>query len=209
MKTLESINTNPNTAVCQLGMLPGIYEQLSLTGDVLEFGTFTGKSTVLLASEMPSKKIYTIDHFLGLEQTKKAPIGDWYEGAFAIGRPEYVNEETVPQTVEELKAKLAAFFNIQLIESDVHKLEHPDTYGIGEVGLVNVDVDIYEPTVSALEFLTKCKWNRIFIRFDDWHGDEPNFYEHERLAFAEWIVKYQYDYEITHGGFIGGVIVTR
>jgi hypothetical protein len=111
--------------------------------------------------------------------------------------------------VEELKAKLAAFSNIQLIESDVHKLEHPDTYGIGEIGLVNIDVDIYEPTVSALEFLTKCKWNNIFIRFDDWHGDEPNFYEHERLAFAEWIVKYQYDYQITHGGFIGGVIVTR
>jgi hypothetical protein len=208
-KSLESINTNPNTNVCNLTLLPEIYNMLGLTGDVLEFGTFTGNSTVHLASRMPHKKVYTIDHFLGLEQTTKAPIGDWYEGAFAIGRPEYAHEAHVPQTVEALKAKLAAYSNIQLIESDVHKLEHPDTYGIGEVGLVNVDVDIYEPTVSALEFLTKCKWDRIFIRFDDWHGDEPEYYEHERLAFAEWIVKYQYNYQITHGGFIGGVIVNR
>lgn len=208
-KTLESINTNPNPYVCDLTLLPQIYKDLQLEGDVLEFGTFTGQSSIHLASRMPEQKVYTIDHFLGLEQTTKAPIGDWYEGAFALGRPEYAHESNVPKSVEELKAKIGVYSNIHLIESDVHKLEHPSTYNLGKIGLVNVDVDIYEPTVSSLEFLSKCEWDRLFIRFDDWHGDEPQYYEHERLAFAEWIVKYQYNYQVVYGGFIGGVIVNK
>jgi len=206
---IETINTNPNSKVCNLELLPDIYNILQLTGDVLEFGTFTGNSSIHLAQQMPEQKIYTIDHFLGLEQTNKLAVNDWYEGAFALGRPEYASESNVPKSVEELKQKISPYKNLQLIESDVHKLEHPDNYGIGEIGLVNVDVDIYEPTVSSLEFLSKCKWNRIFIRFDDWHGDEPGYYEHERLAFVEWVTKYDYTYQITYGGYIGGVIVSR
>jgi len=206
---IEIINTNPNSNKCNLELLPGIYKQLQLTGDVLEFGTFTGNSSIHLAQQMPEQKIYTIDHFLGLEQTNKSVVNDWYEGAFALGRPEYASVNNVPKSVEELKQKISPYKNLQLIESDVHKLEHPDTYGIGQIGLVNVDVDIYEPTVSSLEFLSKCKWNMIFIRFDDWHGDEPGYYEHERLAFVEWVTKYDYTYEITYGGYIGGVIVSR
>ena len=206
---VESINTNPNSNRCDLHLLPDIYNTLQLTGDVLEFGTFTGNSSIHLAQTMPNHKIYTIDHFLGLEQTNKARVSDWYEGAFALGRPEYMDQNSIPKSVEELKQKISPYKNLQLIESDVHKLEHHDNYGIGQIGLVNIDVDIYEPTVSSLEFLTKCKWERIFIRFDDWHGDEPEFYEHERLAFAEWVTKYGYQYQITHGGYIGGVIVSR
>ena len=96
-----------------------------------------------------------------------------------------------------------------MIISDVHKLTDPKDYNIGKIALVNIDVDIYEPTVSSLEFVTKCEWNEIFIRFDDWHGGEPEYDEHERLAFIEWINKYGYKYEITHGGLIGGVYVKR
>lgn len=206
---IKSINTNPNLNACDLHLLPDIYNTLQLVGDVLEFGTFTGNSSIHLAQRMPEQKIYTIDHFLGLEQTNKTAVEYWYEGAFALGRPEYANENNVPKSVEELKQKISPYKNLQLIESDIHKLNHPDSYGIGQIGLVNIDVDIYEPTVSSLEFLTKCKWERIFIRFDDWHGDKPEYYEHERLAFAEWITKYKYQYQITHGGYIGGVVVSR
>jgi len=205
----QLINTNPNSKTCELQLLPYIYEVLQLTGNVLEFGTFTGNSSIHLAQKMPNQKIYTIDHFLGLEQTNKAVVEDWYEGAFALGRPEYIDIDNVPKSVEELKQKISPYKNLQLIESDVHKLEHPDSYGIEQIGLVNIDVDIYEPTVSSLEFLTKCKWKEVFIRFDDWHGNETEYYEHERLAFVEWVTKYSYNYYIVYGGMIGGVFVSR
>ena len=203
------IDTNPNNDVCNIEKLPSIYADLKLSGNVLEFGTFTGRSAIFLAEAFSDKSIYTIDHFQGLEQSTKTPIQDWYEGAFALGRDEYKDINNVPKSVMELRQRIAPHTNIQLIEEDIHKLELPYSYGIGKIGLVNVDVDIYEPTVSALEFLTKCEWDNIFIRFDDWHGTEPEYYEHERLAFVEWIEKYSYDYEITHGGYIGGVHVKR
>lgn len=203
------INTSPNTKVCDLSFLPTIYNQLSLTGDILEFGTFTGKSSMYLASSMPDKKIYTIDHFLGLEQTKKKPIEDWIEGTFALGRQDYLDNPDVPNTVKELKDKIGIYSNITLIESDIHKLNHPNFYNLGKIGMVNIDVDIYEPTVSSLEFVSKCNWDIIFMRFDDWHGNEYEYDEHERLAFIEWIEKYGYKYHITQGGYVGGVIVLK
>jgi hypothetical protein len=46
-------------------------KKYNLVGDVLEFGTFTGGSTKELASSFPDKKVFTIDHFMGLEETKK------------------------------------------------------------------------------------------------------------------------------------------
>ena len=94
--------------------------------------------------------------------------------------------------MEEALLKLSPYPNITMIISDVHKLTDPKDYNIGKIALVNIDVDIYEPTVSSLEFVTKCEWNEIFIRFDDWHGGEPEYDEHERLAFIEWINKYGY-----------------
>jgi len=52
-------------------------------------------------------------------------------------------------------------------------------------------------------------WNNLFIRFDDWHGGETEYDNHERLAFTQWIEKYNFNYTNTHGGYIGGVLVSR
>jgi hypothetical protein len=93
--------------------------------------------------------------------------------------------------------------------SDIHKLTEPKDYNIGKIAICNVDVDIYEPTVSSLEFLSKCEWSEVFIRFDDWHGGEPDYDQHERLAFSEWIEKYNYQYEVVYGGVYGGAIIKR
>jgi hypothetical protein len=185
-------------------------QKYNLVGDVIEFGTFSCESALSLASELPDKKIYTIDHFLGLEESNKVlpSSSNWTEGQFALGHPDY-QAGHIPNNIEEAKQKLLTKDNIHLILSDVHDLTHPNDYGIGRLAAANVDVDIYEPTVSSLEFLTKCEWNEIFIRFDDWHGNEVEYDEHERLAFTEWIEKYNYKFDITHGGYIGGVYVKR
>ena len=207
------INTSPNNSRCELDNIKNFVssKNLNLIGEVLEFGTFTGKSTIKLARMFPDKKIFTIDHFEGLEKTNKGiPLGsDWHERAFSIYNPLYSNNSDVPKSIDELRQRFSPHSNIQLIVEDVHKLKNPSDYGINEIAICNIDVDIYEPTVSSLEFLTKCKWSEVFIRFDDWHGGEKEFDNHERLAFKEWIEKYKYEFVITHGGFIGGVYVKR
>jgi len=203
------IDTSPNQNSCELDNIKDfvLSKKYNLIGEVIEFGTFTGRSTLNLSDQFPDKKIYTIDHFKGLEITKKnVPEGsDWIESAFAIGNPLYENIHHIPKTVDEVKKILRARPNVEMIIEDVHKLKNPSDYEISKISICNIDVDIYEPTVSALEFLTKCEWSEVFIRFDDWHGGESEYDQHERLAFSEWIEKYKYDYEITHGGYIGGV----
>jgi hypothetical protein len=205
------INTSPNSDVCHLHKIPKIIKNYNLIGDVIEFGTFTGGSTKTLSYSFPEKIIFTIDHFEGLEKTNKnVPIdSDWIERAFALNNPLYVGNDNVPKSIEEVKQRFEGHNNIRMIISDVHDLTIPSDYGIGKIAICNLDVDIYEPAVSALEFLTKCEWSEVFIRFDDWHGGESEYDQHERLAFTEWIEKYNYKFNITHGGYIGGVHVKR
>lgn len=207
------INTSPNYETCQLSDIKSTIqnENYNLIGDVIEFGTFTGGSTKTLSSLFPEKTIFTIDHFQGLEKTNKnvPKDSDWIERAFALDNPLYVDNGNVPKSIDELLKRFEGHDNIKMIISDVHKLTVPSDYGIGKIAICNLDVDIYEPAVSALEFLTKCEWSEVFIRFDDWHGGEAEYDQHERLAFTEWIEKYKYEFIITHGGFIGGVYVKR
>lgn len=200
-----------NNLRCDLSTMIEMNNKYNLTGDVVEFGTCTCQSAIYLAQKLKNKTIYTIDHFMGLEKTSK-PLpftSDWREGAFALGRQEFQHLKEFPKSIEEAKQKLATENNITLILKDIHDLTDPKDYDIGKVSLINIDVDIYEPTVSALEFVSKMEWSELFIRFDDWHGHEAEYDQHERLAFQEWIDKYQYEYEITHGGLCGGVYVKR
>ena len=207
------INTSPNSLRCEISDVKQIIisNNYKLIGDVLEFGTFTGTSTRILSGQFPDKKVFTIDHFQGLEATKKnvPSDSDWIERAFAIGNPLYQHIDSIPKTIDEVKSRLSSCPNVEMIIEDVHKLKNPSDYGISKVAVCNIDVDIYEPTVSSLEFLDKCEWSEVFIRFDDWHGNEKEYDNHERLAFAEWIEKNKYEYTITHGGYIGGVHVKR
>lgn len=205
------MNTNPNSERCEIHLLKTLSEKYNTVGDILEFGTFSCESAMYLSQLFPDKKIFTIDHFEGLEKSNKTlpTSSDWSEGMFNLAHPIFSDNSRVPKTKEEALRKLAPYKNVQMIISDVHKLTEPADYGINQISVVNLDVDIYEPSVSSLEFVTKCSWDRLFIRFDDWHGGEKDYDEHERLAFVEWIEKYKYNFEITHGGYIGGVFVQR
>ena len=195
---------------CDLDILDLMYTTYLLNGDILEFGTCTCQSAIQLATMFPDKKIFTIDHFKGLEKTSKPlPItSDWREGSFALGAWNSLGPE-FPRTIDEAKEKLSVKSNIELIISDIHELTHPSDYSIAKIAIYNIDVDIYEPTVSALEFLTKCECSEVFIRFDDWHGGEEEYDQHERLAFFEWVNKYGYKYNLTHDGLYGGVYIKR
>jgi hypothetical protein len=195
---------------CTLEVLEEISQKYNLEGDVLEFGTCTCQSAIQLATMFPDKTIFTIDHFMGLEKTSK-PLpntSDWREGSFALGAWNSLGSE-FPRTIEEALEKLSIKTNIKPIVSDIHQLTTPSDYGIGKIAICNVDVDIYEPTVSSLEFLSKCEWSEVFIRFDDWHGGIEEYDPHERQAFKEWIEKYGYYYDFTHNSTYGGVYIKR
>ena len=97
------INTSPNLERCELHVIKKMVELYNLTGDIVEFGTFSCESAINLATSFKDRKIYTIDHFEGLEKTSKnLPIGsDWSEGMFNLSHPEFIHNSRVPKTKEE------------------------------------------------------------------------------------------------------------
>lgn len=179
-----------------------------IDGDIIEFGVASCQSTINIARSNPNRKLFAIDHFKGLEKSNKTlpPHAGWDEGAFRVGDP---NCPWIPSTIEDVKNKLKPYSNINLIVEDVHNLKHPSYYNINKIAAVHIDVDIYEPTVSCLNFLDLCEWHKIYIRFDDWHGHDPQFDSHERLACKEWLDKNKYFYEIPQNGHAGGVLVWK
>lgn len=178
-------------------------------GAVLEFGVCTGTSICDIAAIIPNRKIIGFDHFKGLEQTKQPHPPVWKAGAFRINDPDLVG--WAPTSIEQVLNKTARYPHIEVFIEDIHKLKDPICYNITKIAGVHIDVDIYEPTVSALNFIDKCQWNQLIIRFDDWHGhrSEHGFDFHERLACREWLTKNNYQFSIPYNGSCGGVFVSR
>ena len=182
-----------------------ILKSMNLEGDVLEFGVACGGTIRDIAFINPDKRIHGFDHFQGLEQTSQfiPDYAGWHEGAFCLNGPEY------SQTYERVIEDLSQWGNIGIVVEDVHKLTEPEEFEIGKICAVHIDVDIYEPTVSSLKFVDKCEWDKIYMRFDDWHGHEPDYDAHERLACKEWIEKNNYTFELLRNGLHGEMIVSR
>ena len=183
-------------------------KDLSGEGDILEFGVCSGGTIVPIAQANPERSVFGFDHFEGLEKTSQ-PTPDysgWESGAFRVGDPKYV---WIPQTIGDVIQKCSVAPNITLIVEDVHKLKEPSSYGISKIAAVHIDLDIYEPTVSALKFIDKCEWDDIYFRFDDWHGHEPDYDYHERKAFKEWLDLHGYKYEIYEDGLNSGAKVWK
>jgi hypothetical protein len=174
-------------------------------GDILEFGVACAGTIRDIAPINSGKTVYGFDHFKGLEQTKQETpdYAGWYKGAFRLEGSEY--RQTYDRVVEDC----AQFPNITLVVQDIHELNEPSDYGIAKISAVHIDVDIYEPTVSSLNFVDKCEWDEIYMRFDDWHGHEPDYDQHERLACKEWIDRNGYGVNVMRNGLHGELIVTR
>ena len=163
----------------------------NLNGDILEFGTGGGVSTQRMASGFKSGKIYTFDGFVGLPKTEKGvPKGTgWFEGELKF-------DET------ETRNRLRPYNNVVVTKCMTWDLKEPQEYEIQKISGVNVDVDLYEGTIDALNFMDKCEWNEILIRFDDWgyyEGTEQVKEEvdaHEKAAFYDFIKEkgYRYDF---------------
>lgn len=175
-------------------------KDFNMDGDVLEFGVCSGGTIRDIANINPDKQVFGFEHFQGLEQTEKSfpDYSGWHKGAF---------KEPIPK--EQVIENLNQFSNVTLIIKDIHDLEDPSAYGIKKICAAHIDVDIYEPTVSAFNFIDKCEWNKLYIRFDDWHGHEPDYDQHERLACKEWIDKNGYKFDLMFNGLSGEMMIYR
>jgi hypothetical protein len=158
-------------------------------GDILEFGTGSGNSTLRIGYGFNKGKIFTYDGFVGLPKTNKVvPVGtNWEEGNLKFSE-------------QATRDKLRPFNHIIVEKCMTWDLKTPKEYGISRISGVNIDVDLYEGTLDALNFMDKCEWTNVLIRFDDWGyyvGTEQikeEVDQHEKAAFFDFIERTNYKY---------------
>lgn len=163
----------------------------NFVGQIVEFGTATGDSTEKMNAIFEGqKKITTFDGFVGFPKTNKVvpKNSGWFEGNC------YFNEDIA-------KNRFKYNSNIHVVKCLTSELKDPSYYGISQVAGVNMDLDLYEGTLDGLNFIDKCDWNCLLVRFDDWGALVQNnqipeeFAEHEQAAFYDFINKTKYKYK--------------
>lgn len=162
-------------------------------GDILEFGTGSGTSTVNISKfNKKAQRIKTFDCFKGLPKSNKPVPEGWEEGEFIFDE-------------DRTRKRLGHHNNIDVYTTMFCDLKEPSEYGISKIAGVNIDVDLYEGTIEALLFADKCEWENLLVRFDDWgaskgHGEEIKeiVKQHEEAAFYDFIKLTQYEYEFCY-----------
>lgn len=174
-------NFNLSSDINRIAKILAHYELFKLSidipGSIVECGVFKGSSFIRFASfrellsNPHSKKIIGFDNFGSFPETKfeqdKKPREKFIQDSSGEG----ISQE---QLMEVLKRK-GIEKNVELVKGDVnitipqYVKDHPHL----RISLLNIDVDVYEPTKTSLEFLYPLVVKGGVIILDDYCGLFP------------------------------------
>lgn len=150
-----------------------IFNQIkNIKGDLIEFGVFKGSSLIRFLSfinlSKSNKKIYAFDAF------GKFPYQDRKDDASFIKKFETESGDGISKEdlTFFLKNKFDNVNNLKLIKGNITKTlpkflkENPNK----KFSLINLDVDVYEPTKVILENIYDKLSNNGIIIFDDYNS---------------------------------------
>ena len=163
-----------------------------IEGDYYEFGVFRGRSMSLvfkrLRASLPKKyfkpmRFVAFDSFQGLPQSHDtATPAHYHQGAYAAPRRLFErNMRRVGLRGDKLVV-VPGFYD--------QSLNAPETQAqlqASKVALCYIDCDIYESTVSALDFLTDRLQQGSMLVLDDWNRHRVSDSFGLRRAVKEWL----------------------
>jgi|SRR6516162_7906498 hypothetical protein len=161
----------------------------NVEGSIVEFGVFEGQMLGNLLDKAESigmrRRFYGFDSFQGLSQpSAEHDFDGWKKGQLSA---EY---ETTARNL-----RLSERPYLSLIKGWVKdSLRFADALAINPIAYARIDVDIYEPTVDCLKYLSNRLADRAILVFDDWgYATEKG----ESKAFFEWapaVPHYRFEY---------------
>lgn len=162
--------------ITRIGKILAHYELykmvLDIPGSIVECGVFKGTSLIRFAtfrdllSNSFSKRIIGFDSFGEFPETEFSADKPLRQRHIDQGGPESISKQ---QLLDVLKRK-GVDREVQLIEGDITKTlpdylkEHPEL----RISLLNLDVDIYEPSVTILEELFPRVVKGGIVMLDDY-----------------------------------------
>ena len=133
-----------------------------LEGDIVEFGTYKGQSTVFMAKALKKinskKKIYACDTFEGIPYEDKFSTNKKAEGSFS---------DTSYENVKSIFEKYQVLDKIKIIKGKFEDVVE-DQIGDRKFSYIFCDCDVYDASVFALNFgFPRLSENGI-MSFDDY-----------------------------------------
>jgi O-methyltransferase len=156
-----------------------------IPGDYTEFGVYEGRASreaykAAMRNGFSNIQFYVFDSFAGLPEVTGVDAGAvFHEGQFACSRADY------EKNLRKDKINLSKF---EIIEGYFDQTL-PGYRNASQVAIAWIDCDLYESTVTVLDFLTDRMVNGSLIIFDDWFCFEGGSSKGEQLACKEWLEK--------------------
>jgi O-methyltransferase len=182
-----------------LGLLAGWHfiSRIELEGDYLEFGVFRGETfrNAILAARQGFRgtregkyfgKFFAFDSFQGLPKVASMsdPNNPYIQGEFCSSR----------QVFNDTLGKLSQKNAVHVIEGWFSEVLNPETakrIPLSLAAFINIDCDLYEPTVSVLEFVLPYLQTGTVIYFDDWYSLKGSIADGEGRACQEWLERHK------------------
>lgn len=157
-------------------LLTHAIENISVEGDVWEFGVYKGGSINHIAKQLPHKKVYGFDSFEGLPE-------NWYSSALTKGT--FSVDGKLPRVQKNVTLH-KGWFNETL---PAWKQDHKE-----KPCLIHIDCDIYSATKTIFDELGNRIQTGTIIVFDEYFN-YPDWQNGEFKAFQEFVKKYSITYE--------------
>lgn len=151
----------------------------SIKGDVVELGIHNGNTSMLIKKILDifkiKKKLYLLDHFKGLIHYQKEDT----KASRSLKGKMVGSREQIKAFINFFKFK-----NISIIDKDATTLV-PGFFNKKKFSFAYFDMDLYLPTLKALNAIDKNMVKGSYIVFDE---GAKNFWS-ERLAIKEFLKK--------------------
>lgn len=173
---------------CRTDNLKFAISQISIVGDVLEFGVHSGTTVNLISAILKEDIVFGFDSFEGLPE-------DWnisYNDKFNKHKKGYFAVNSLPEVNANVKL-IKGFFDHSLIPwIEEHRLE--------QIKFLHIDSDLYSSAIYVLDALNTYIVPGTIIVFDEFYPWGRKRYdtwkEHEYRALKEWIEKFDRNFEV-------------
>jgi O-methyltransferase len=173
----------------------GIAVNNQISGDYFEFGVYRGDSFARafkkfqqLSLSMGTTKLYdkmsfvAFDSFEGLPESSDSNVPDQYfKGAYSASERSFLSN-LKSKSVDLSKVKIVkGFYDKSLTKETIR------THQLKNLSVAYFDVDLYESTKLALDFVTPMVQNGTILVFDDWYRHKCLPEHGVQRACNEWL----------------------
>jgi hypothetical protein len=161
-------------------------------GSYCEFGVFDGRTFALAyhALKKTCKNFYAFDSFQGIGGSLSEEHTHYNDGDY------YANQETFWYNMRDAGADTNRITAVPGYFEDSLLNKTPADFGIEKIVVAHIDVDVYQPALEALRFMTPALVDGALILFDDYDQLAADDNLGERRALREWLAETGYRAEL-------------